>query len=191
MIRNELPTGWKKKTLSSLNQGGVTSINPADFPDDTFEYYSIPAYKDGATPVQICGREILSQKLDIPKNCLLFGKLNPRVEKVWNVNCHSTYRCLASTEWLPIVPTDDLDQSFGYFLLWSDWVLPLAKELVSGSTPSRQRVEPRSFYAIEVPLPPISEQRFIAQILTQVQNVVFAQDSLIASAQDLKCAAMS
>jgi len=186
----QLPSGWKSKTLKELNSGGITNINPGSYPDEVFEYYSIPAYQDGARPAEVHGQEILSSKLSIPEKCLLFGKLNPRVEKIWAVNSESSYRRLASTEWLPIVPVEQLDQEFGYFLLWSDWVLPVAKRLTSGSTPSRQRVEPNSFYQIEVPLPPLSEQRAIAKALLKVQCARMAQAELIASAQELKPTAM-
>jgi type I restriction enzyme S subunit len=190
MSIDEFPTGWAPRTLRSLHAGGITNLNPADHPNETFEYYSIPAYQEGIRPHYVQGKEILSQKLLIPAHCLLFGKLNPRVEKIWNVESNSDVRRLASTEWLPIVPVAELDQAFGYFLLWSKWVLPVAQGLTSGSTPSRQRVEPAAFYAIEVPLPPLDEQKAIASYLQRVKTGLDAQDRLISAAQDLKRAAM-
>lgn len=170
--------------------GGISSLDPADFRDEIFEYYSIPAYQDGQRPHIAAGREIGSQKLLIPSGCLLFGKLNPRVEKIWNVASKGAARRLASTEWLPIVPHEDLDQGFGYFLMWSSWVLPLAKELVSGSTPSRQRVEAASFYNIEVPLPPLQEQKAIADLLWTIQSGLKVQEEIITAATELKRAAI-
>jgi type I restriction enzyme S subunit len=190
MTDDTLPSEWRIRRLRELHAGGVTNLNPADHSDEMFEYYSIPAYQEGMCPPIVQGREILSQKLLIPPRCLLFGKLNPRVEKVWKVESLGHLRCLASTEWLPIVPTDGLDQRFGYYLLWSNWVLPVAQGLVSGSTPSRQRVEPGSFYDVEVPLPPIDEQREIGSLLEQFQFAVLAQDVVIEAALNLKRAAM-
>lgn len=184
-----LPLGWEMRNLRQLHAGDVGTVNPAEHPDEEFEYYSIPAYQGDMTPVVARGAEILSQKLLIPPDCLLFGKLNPRVEKVWNVRSRGTRRRLASTEWLPIVPTQDLDQEFGYFLLWSEWVLPLAKQLVSGSTPSRQRVEPSAFYDIEVPVPPLEEQRRIAAQLSFLNRAVQVQDKAVQATALLKQAA--
>jgi len=187
---SDFPVDWRQVTLRELHSGGVDSLDPRNFPNERFEYYSIPAYQEGTRPLVVQGSEIQSQKLLIPDSCLLFGKLNPRVEKVWNVKSTATLRRLASTEWLPIVPVEELDQDFGYYLLRSEWVMPIAKGLVSGSTPSRERVEPKAFYDIEVPLPSLAEQKRIATVLSLLDRSVHKQSELLAELTDLKRAAM-
>jgi type I restriction enzyme S subunit len=181
---------WRTRTLREIHQGGIVSIDPRQSSEETFEYYSIPAYQSGCTPVRAKGESILSQKLMIPQRCVLFGKLNPRVEKVWNVKSESNSRRLASTEWLPIVPPEDVDQDFLYFLLRSEHVMPIAQSLVSGSTPSRERVEPRAFYDIQVPVPGIDEQTAIAAVLSKVQRAIEIEEKLVATTRELKQAAM-
>ncbi|MGH8728204.1 MAG: restriction endonuclease subunit S [Burkholderiales bacterium] len=116
----------------------------------------------------------------------MFGKLNPRVEKVWRIGNHTAHRKIGSTEWLPLVPRHDVDEQFLYFLMWSEHVMPKAKTLVSGSTPSRQRVDPRSFYRIEAPLPPLPEQRKIAGVLGVVQRAIEQQERLLQLTTELK-----
>jgi len=69
--------------------------------------------------------------------------------------------------------------------------MPKAKTLVSGSTPSRQRVDPKAFYQIQVPVPPLSEQRRIAHFLNTVQTAIEQQDRLIALTRELKSALMN
>jgi len=165
-------------------------LDPRDYPEERFEYYSIPAYQEAAKPVIVLGCDIQSQKQLIPDSCLLFGKLNPRVEKVWNVKSTSPLRRLASTEWLLIVPGEGLDQEFGYYLLRSEWVMPIAKGLVSGSTPSRERVEPKAFYDIAVPLPPLAEQKRIAGVLSLLDRSIHKQSELLEELTELKRAAM-
>ena len=64
--------------------------------------------------------------------------------------------------------------------------MPKAKALVSGSTPSRQRVDPKSFYRIAVPLPPIDEQRKIAAVLELAQRAIEEQERLIQLTTELK-----
>lgn len=167
--------GWKLRRLGDLHAGHSGTLDPQNYPDEVFDYYSIPAYQAGGRPAQEAGRNILSNKLELSSPCLLFGKLNPRVEKVWNVTELNERRAIASTEWLPVVPTDELDQSFGYFLLRSGWVMLTARSDVSGSTPSRQRVKPASFYDLRVPLPPIVEQRAIASVLERLCALIEAQ----------------
>lgn len=164
-IEGSLPSSWRIQPLSAFNASRPAIINPASYMEETFEYYSIPAYQDDQRPTLARGREIGSFKLLLDSGTVLFGKLNPRVEKVWRVGNQTPHRKIGSTEWLPLVPRDDVDELFLYYLMWSEHVMPKAKTLVSGSTPSRQRVDPRSFYRIEAPLPPLPEQRKIAAVL--------------------------
>ena len=190
MISSSVPNDWDIKAIADLHAEDVRKLNPFHFPDEKFENFSIPAYQDSETPYLENGSEILSQKLAIPSRCILFGKLNPRVEKVWNVKTGNSFRHIASTEWLPIVPRDGVDQDFIYYLMWSDWVMPVAQRLVTGSTPSRQRVEPKGFYEIVVPVPELREQRAIAALLRIVQDVSRLQLRHVQSLQALKRAAM-
>jgi type I restriction enzyme, S subunit len=187
---SDLPTNWIIKSLRELHSGKIGNLDPSTQPEEEFEYYSIPAYQNGINPTRTQGKDIHSQKLIIPNKCLLFGKLNPRVEKVWNVESTSVLRKLASTEWLPFIIPSGYDQKFCFYLLRSEWVMPLAQGLVSGSTPSRERVEPKSFYDIQVPIPTISEQRKIASILWEIDTSIFRQENEEKKASRIKRAAM-
>jgi type I restriction enzyme S subunit len=64
--------------------------------------------------------------------------------------------------------------------------MPKAQELVSGSTPSRQRVDAQSFLDIPVPLPPLPEQRAIAGVLRTVQGTKEACERVLAATRQLK-----
>ena len=182
----KLPEGWVARALSKINRQRPPSVDPALFPNETFEYYSIPAYQENSLPDFVKGKEIGSIKLHLQSGTVLFGKLNPRVEKVWRVGNYSPRRKIGSTEWLPVLPKDDVDESFLYYLLWSQHVMPKAKTMVSGSTPSRQRVDPTAFYRIEVPVPPFAEQQKIAAVLGVVQRAMEQQERLLALTAELK-----
>jgi len=181
-----LPDTWCNQPLNAFNAGRTRTIDPASCADETFEYYSIPAYQADKRPMLTKGCGIGSIKLLLDTGTILFGKLNPRVEKVWLVENYTEHRKIGSTEWLPLVPRADVDERFLYFLMWSEHVMPKAKTLVSGSTPSRQRVDPRSFYSIEAPFPPLPEQRKIAWVLRVVQRAIEQQERLITLTTELK-----
>ena len=188
---NDFPDSWSVEPLNALNMRRSTTINPGLRADEDFEYYSIPAYQKDQRPVVAKGSEIGSAKLLLDQGTILFGKLNPRVEKVWRVGGYTKHRKIGSTEWIPLVPRDDVDPGFLYFLMWSEHVMPKAKTLVSGSTPSRQRVDPRSFYRIQAPLPPLAEQRKIAAVLESVQRAMEQQERLLALTSELKKALLN
>lgn len=185
-----LPNNWDVFTLGQCNTYKNKNTNPSDFPEELFEYYSIPAYQNGGIPEIALGKEIQSNKLILDTGSVVFGKLNPRVEKVWRVGNHSSYRKIGSTEWITIKPKDVVDFEFIYFMEWSDYVMPIAKTLVTGSTPSRQRVSPPAFYKIKVPIPPLPEQRKIAYALSTLQKAIEQQDKLIKTTTELKKALM-
>ncbi len=183
----DLPAEWEVVRLDNVIESGKSSINPLDFPTEKFDYYSIPAYQVSVNPFIEIGNEIRSQKLLVETGTVLFGKLNPNVPKVWRVVSNSERRKIASTEFIPLVPKKGkIDFQFLYFLALSNYVLPKSQELVSGSTPSRQRVDHKSFTQIPIPLPPLDEQRRIAYVLNTVQQAIAAQDDLIAAAQEVK-----
>ncbi|GIV04161.1 MAG: hypothetical protein KatS3mg015_2991 [Fimbriimonadales bacterium] len=166
-----LPGEWEVVRLGEVVQHTRETVDPMDHPDEHFDYYSIPAYQNGQRPVLERGREIRSTKIVVQPGSVLFGKLNPRVPKVWRVESPSGRRKIASTEFIPLVPSPArLDSCFLYFLSWSSFVLGRAQELIAGSTPSRQRVDAGAFLQLPVPLPPLPEQRAIAHVLRTVQR---------------------
>ena len=182
-----LPEEWTVVPLQKLNSQKKVSLNPANFPDEIFEYYSIPNYQNSKKPSFEQGASILSQKILLNNGAILFGKLNPRVEKVWKVESDTQHRKIGSTEWFPIFPDNEkVDSDFLYYVEWSKYVMPKAKTLVTGSTPSRQRVDPTSFYKIKIPLPPLSEQQKIAKVLSTVQEAKEKSAAVIIATKELK-----
>jgi type I restriction enzyme S subunit len=181
---------WRITQLGVINKCRPKIINPLDFPDEIFEYYSIPAFQEQRGAKSVRGREVLSNKFLISNHTVLFGKLNPRILKVWLVDSTSKNRRIASTEFIPIRADDDTESEFIYYLCHSDFVVSEARRLVSGSTPSRQRVDPKSFSQIYVPIPPRSEQQAIARILKSVQEAKAARQREVELERERKAALM-
>lgn len=182
---------WKKITIGRLVGERAGNVDPSSYPDETFDYYSIPAYREAGEPLEEMGKNIRSQKQVVEFGTVLFGKLNPRVEKVWVVDSRSSLRKIASTEWISVPVRRELaNPRFIYYLFWSDQVMPLAKTLVAGSTPSRQRVDPKSFFEIPISLPVLPEQKKIAAVLLRIQLAIETQEKIIQSLRDLKKSTM-
>lgn len=196
--KNEVMEGYKETEIGLLpadwevvRMGNVTTIirdtiNPSNYPEEVFDYYSIPAYQENGRAAYEIGKNIKSQKLVVEANDVLFGKLNPRVPKVWFV-VNSEKRKITSTEFIPLrVVHETISAEYLYYLCWSDYVMPKAQELVSGSTPSRQRVDVSAFISLVIPLPPLPEQRKIAHVLSTIQKAIEIQDKVISALRELK-----
>jgi type I restriction enzyme S subunit len=96
-----MPNSWRMQPLGAFNASRPHTINPVSHAAETFEYYSIPAYQENQRPTLAKGADIGSSKLLLNSGTVLFGKLNPRVEKVWQVGNYTSHRKIGSTEWLP------------------------------------------------------------------------------------------
>ena len=185
-----LPDGWKSERLGDINTAVSKSVVPTAFSDETFEYYSIPAFQEFGAPILTRGSEILSNKNLVKNGTVMFGKLNPRVLKVWLVNSTSPYRKIASTEFLPILPNEEAVAEFIYFFCQSSILVAQANQLVNGSTPSRERVDKKSFYDIWIPLPPLPEQHAIARTLRAVQQAKDVRQHELTLERERKAALM-
>ena len=151
------------------------SIDPRRFPDEIFLLYSIPAYDRGKVPKKVHGNEIGSSKLLINGGQCLFSKLNPRIPRVWVVPKTGSYRQLASSEFMPLTPREDvLDLQYLGRVLLSGSFLGQVRRDVTGATGSRQRLKPNVVLDALIPLPPLPEQRRIVAYLDQVQARVTA-----------------
>ena len=70
-----LPKHWKVAKLGEVVQHWRQMLNPQSYPDENFEYYSIPAYQTTQRPTLEPGRNIRSQKILVYPRMILFGKL--------------------------------------------------------------------------------------------------------------------
>ena len=95
-LLENLPDEWEFSTLGDLNTRKASSLNPKDFADETFEYYSITDFQRDQRPSLTKGGAIESSKLRLKPKTVLFGKLNPRVEKVWRVAESPEFRQVGS-----------------------------------------------------------------------------------------------
>jgi type I restriction enzyme S subunit len=109
--------------------------------------------------------ELQSNKFIFDSGTLLYGKLRPYLAKV----CIPDREGCCSTDILPIRPSEKLDIGYlKHLLLWKPYV-DKATSLCAGA--NLPRISPSSLLGIEIPLPPLEEQRRIAAILDKANNI--------------------
>ena len=109
--------------------------------------------------------ELQSNKFMFDPGTLLYGKLRPYLAKI----CIPDREGCCSTDILPIRPSQELDISYlKHVLLWKPYVYK-ANSLCSGA--NLPRISPSSLLGIEIPLPPLEEQRRIAAILDKASSI--------------------
>src|SRR5688572_18442116 len=91
--------GWKTVALGELMPGRGEALNPANYPDEMFDLYSIPAF-DSQQPEVLAGEKIGSTKQVVEPGDTLLSKIVPHIRRAWVVGDNHGRRMIASSEWI-------------------------------------------------------------------------------------------
>jgi type I restriction enzyme S subunit len=165
-----IPKGWEVVRLRDIAERVTDITSEKELARDQKKYvlYSIPAYHEKGKPELIYAEKIGSTKFHVHMGDILFGKINPKVPKVWMVEYADA---LASTEFIVLRPNENRAISkYLYYLLQTDRILDLSISSAKGAVPSRLRTDAESFMRIPIQLPQLSEQQKIAEIISTVDK---------------------
>ena len=184
---NFAPVEWRQVTLGKVVRIVTDGISAADLAVlPKVHHYSLPAFDEGAGPEVGPGDTIKSNKTVVPDDCVLFSKLNPRIPRIWRVRGDAPPHSYCSTEFWPLVAQGigvDLDYLTHY--LSSAAFLGHPEITPSSSTNSHQRVDRKAFERFEFVLPPLDEQRRIAEVLRSVDEAISVGQKVAEQAQAL------
>jgi type I restriction enzyme S subunit len=123
---------------------------------------------------------IKSTKYRFTPEHLLFGKLRPNLGKI----ARPAESGVCSTDILPVLPGPALDKDFLFHYLSQPKIIALSTSMAAGA--NLPRLSPKSLESMEIPLPPLDEQRRIAAILDQADDLRTARIRVIKSLADLR-----
>ena len=139
------------------------SVDPAKFADEVFDLYSIPAF-DRGEPEVVAGKEIGSAKQIVEPGDVLLSKIVPHIRRSWVVGANRGRRIIASGEWI-VFRSDRVQPGYLRHVLVGDPFHAQFMSTVPGVGGSLLRARPAHVARIKIPLPPLREQRRIAEIL--------------------------
>ena len=145
---------WREGKVEDLALLSKDAISPNEFPNETFDHYSIPAFDEGRLPKAELGKKIQSNKFLVLPNAVLLSKLNPRIPRIWFPNVGRNRRSVCSTEFLVAISQHDVSREFLYGLFGSQLFLEIFASLVTGTSGSHQRFKPDYLLAMDVAIPP-------------------------------------
>ena len=148
--------------LGALMVSRVGSVNPSRFPNEVFDLYSIPAFDIGESEL-VRGANIGSVKQIVAPGDVLLSKIVPHIRRAWVVGQSRGHRVIASGEW--IIFRGPFDSSYLRHVLTGDVFHHQFMNTVAGVGGSLLRARPALVKDIAVPMPPIEEQRRIADVL--------------------------
>ena len=168
-----IPKSWRMGKISEVSSMSRGGINPGDFPTETFDHYSIPAFDEGQQPRPELGSTIKSNKFPVPRESVLVSKLNPRTPRVWMPELAGGRRAICSTEFLVMTPKPPTTRGFLCCLFSSDAFTSEFATFVTGTSNSHQRVKPESLLTMDAIIPPAR----IVERFTAIVRPWFAQSA--------------
>ena len=148
-----IPQGWRVGKVSDLAMLSRAAVNPNDFPDETFDHFSLPAFDNGRTPKAELGSAIMSNKLVVTPNSVLLSKLNPHIPRIWLPDLRTSHRSVCSTEFMVECSKLGVSREYLFSQFTSSSFASVYGTLVTGTTGSHQRIRPESVLEMNVVLP--------------------------------------
>ena len=112
------------------------------------------------------GKEIGSTKQLVNKGDVLLCKINPHLNRVWEITNSSEYIQIASSEWI-VVHAEIIYPMFLKYYFESPKFRKLLSSQVSGVGGSLTRAQPATIKKYSIPLPPFEEQKRICVRLSE------------------------
>ena len=160
---SELPEGWASALFGEINCFSPRTLNPSQFGDEIFELFSVPSFPN-RKPEIVRGEEIGSTKQIVEPDDVLVCKINPRINRVWQVTPKWEYQQIASSEWI-VMRSPELDAGYlTHYFSSAEFRRMMCAE-VSGVGGSLTRVQPKRVATFPVKIAPLKEQKQIADKL--------------------------
>ncbi|MBD5585847.1 MAG: type I restriction endonuclease, partial [Clostridia bacterium] len=135
----KLPDNWAYISIDDVNSYESKSINPSVMPNNIFELYSVPVFSIG-NPEKVLGKEIGSTKQKVEKGDVLLCKINPHLNRVWEIEKNSINMQIASSEWI-VIRSREIEPTYLKFYFESPHFRELLCSQVSGVGGSLTRAQ--------------------------------------------------
>lgn len=156
---------WPKVALDEVATIERSAIQPEAISQGTaylgLEHIESGGKILGAKPVD--EGELASSKFKFTDRHVLYGKLRPYLAKI----ACPDFTGICSTDILPILPGPKLERRFLCYFLRQPSMVDYANSRAAGA--NLPRLSPSALAEFELPLPPLAEQRRIAEVLDRAE----------------------
>lgn len=152
---------WATAALGEVAKIERNSIAPTEIVAGS-RYVGLEHIESGGASIsfgKVANGELASSKFRFGSKHILFGKLRPYLAKI----VCPDFEGICSTDILPIAPGKRIDQRYLLHFLRRPETVAWASSRATGV--NLPRLSPSELASLEVPLPPLDEQRRIAAIL--------------------------
>lgn len=171
---------WQLKKLKDLVEKRSRNVDPNDFDDK--RYIGLAHIDSNKPRLREFGSsdEVKSNKYHFYPGDVLFGKLRPYLRKSVLVN----HEGICSTDILVFKPNEKVDPEFVSYLMHLNDFVEYSVATMTGV--NHPRTSWNALQKFEFKIPPLSEQRKIASILSTVQDAIAQTEAVIQATRELK-----
>jgi type I restriction enzyme S subunit len=179
-----LPEEWQVVRLENVVSLGNEAVNPTHVAAG--RYVGLEHIEPGSTRIQKWGHpsEVRSLKTAFRPGDVLYGKLRPYLDKA----ALAEWEGICSTDILVLRAQNGLEPDFLAYLAHTRTFLEYAIATMTGV--NHPRTSWKALQQLQVPLPPLPEQRAIAHVLRTVQRAKEATEGVIGALKELKKSVM-
>lgn len=184
-----IPKGWQVAKLVEIVKINGESCDPSrEFPADRFLYVDIESVEGGSGKIKeakkILGKEAPSRaRRVIHKNDVLMSTVRPYL-KAFALVPNEYEDGICSTGFAVLTAKEEMDPRYLLYSLFSDTVISQCNRMmVGGQYPA---LNSSQVSEIQLPIPPLSEQRRIVGVLDVVDSAIELADKVIAKTERLK-----
>jgi len=178
-MSREVPDGWTPVKLGAAASNVAEKWEPGEHAEP---YVGLEQLDQGTGRLLDIGvsDDLQSIKTRFRAGDVLFGKLRPNLRKTALVD----FSGIASTDILVIRPSERMTPEFAFYRLSSDEAFDYAIKSAAGT--KMPRTSWKDMADFEFPLPPLHEQRRIAEILSSVDEAIAATRAVIEQTRTVK-----
>lgn len=139
-------------------------VDPVDHPN--LPYVGLEHIEPGVPEVRGPGQaaDAASSKFLFQQGDILFAKIRPYLNKV----AQARFSGMTSTDALVLRPRDGIDPAYAYYALAAPTTVAYAVRTSTGT--KMPRADWSAMEDLDVPLPPLEEQRRVAELLTSIDE---------------------
>ena len=184
-----VPKGWINTTFGVVTKIGTGQINPQVDPYASMAHIgpeNIISNSGQLINIKTC-KEIglISGKYEFDENSIVYSKIRPNLNKV----CRPNFRGVCSADMYPIwVKNGFLYNNYLYQYMLGPKFLKTA--VAMSMRTGMPKINRRDLETVEIALPPLHEQKKIAQILSTWDKAITTTEQLLANSQQQKKALM-
>lgn len=158
-------SAWKSVPLYEVATIERNAVGAAEIENGT-TYVGLENIETGGKFVgvrEVDKGELASNKFAFTDRHVLYGKLRPYLAKI----ARPSFGGICSTDILPVLAGKKLDRNYLAHFLLQPAMVDFANSRAAGA--NLPRLSPRVLAEFQIPLPPIQEQRRIAEVLDQAE----------------------